>query len=126
MKTLNITEFFKVYESIKVHHWVTPSHTVHKLLDDFLGDYQTFVDDVVECHLSVPGNELEVVEVQPDEKSFSSINQLLMLADASFDIIRDNIDDCPRGMQTIIDEVDKTMRKYTYLFAKTNHNSGND
>jgi hypothetical protein len=36
----------------------------------------------------------------------------------SFDEVKGNIDDMPKGMRTIIDEVDTTMRKYVYLFKK--------
>ena len=115
---VNITQFFQVQQAIKMHHWVTSDYSTHVLLDDFLNDYSKLVDDIVENFLSHNGNSLEVVEFQPYDAAFTSLESLIQLASVSFDEIRRNIDKMPKGMRTILDEVDTTLRKYSYLFRK--------
>lgn len=114
---LSITQFFQVYEAIKIHHWSTSDYSTHVLLDDFLKDYTNLVDDVVENFLS-GGGRLEVLDVKPFEYAFTSLESLAQLANVSFDEIRENIDKMPKGMRTILDEVNKTLERYYYLFKK--------
>lgn len=114
---LSITQFFQVYEAIKIHHWSTSDYSTHVLLDDFLKDYTNLVDDVVENFLS-GGGRLEVLDVKPFEYAFTSLESLAQLANVSFDEIRENIDKMPKGMRTILDEVHKTLERYYYLFKK--------
>jgi hypothetical protein len=83
-----------------------------------LKDYSNLVDEIVEIFLSHHGNSLEIVDVQPYDAAFSSLESLLQLAGVSFDEVRENIDKMPKGMRTIMDEVDKTIMKYVYLFKK--------
>ena len=87
-------------------------------MDDFLKDYSKLVDDVVENFLSHEGNKLEILDVRPYDAAFRSLESLLQLAGVSFNEIRENIDKMPKGMRTILDEVDTTLRKYSYLFRK--------
>lgn len=115
---ISVTQFFQVQQAIKMHHWVTSDYSTHVLLDDFLKDYSKLVDDIVENFLSRDGNSLEIVDVQPYDAAFTSLEALIQLANASFDEIRQNIDKMPKGMRTILDEVDTTLRKYSYLFRK--------
>lgn len=115
---ISVTQFFQVQQAIKMHHWVTPDYSTHVLLDDFLKDYSKLVDDTVENFLSHHGNSLEILDVQPYDAAFTSLESLLQLASVSFDEIRQNIDKMPKGMRTILDEVDTTLRKYSYLFRK--------
>jgi hypothetical protein len=96
-----------------MHHWVTSDYSTHVLLDDFLKDYSKLVDDTVENFLSHDGNSLEIVDVKPYDRAFTSLESLLQLANASFNEIRQNIDKMPKGMRTILDEVDTTLRKYS-------------
>ena len=115
---ISVTEFFQVQQAIKVHHWITSDYSTHVLLDDFLKDYSKLVDDVVENFLSHENNKLEILEVRPYDAAFRSLESLLQLAGVSFNEIRENIDKMPKGMRTILDEVDTTLRKYSYLFRK--------
>jgi DNA-binding ferritin-like protein len=115
---ISVTQFFQVQQAIKMHHWVTSDYSTHVLLDDFLKDYSKLVDDIVENFLSHHGNSLEILDVQPYDAAFSSLESLLQLAGVSFDEVRENIDKMPKGMRTILDEVDTTLRKYSYLFRK--------
>lgn len=115
---ISLTEFFQVQQAIKVHHWITSDYSTHVLLDDFLKDYSKLVDDVVENFLSHEGNKLEILDVRPYDAAFKSLESLLQLAGVSFNEIRENIDKMPKGMRTILDEVDTTLRKYSYLFRK--------
>lgn len=115
---ISLTEFFQVQQAIKVHHWITSDYSTHVLLDDFLKDYSKLVDDVVENFLSHEGNKLEILDVRPYDAAFRSLESLLQLAGVSFNEIRENIDKMPKGMRTILDEVDTTLRKYSYLFRK--------
>ena len=115
---ISLTEFFQVQQAIKVHHWITSDYSTHVLLDDFLKDYSKLVDDVVENFLSHHDNKLEILDVRPYDAAFRSLESLLQLAGASFNEIRENIDKMPKGMRTILDEVDTTLRKYSYLFRK--------
>jgi DNA-binding ferritin-like protein len=115
---ISVTQFFQVQQAIKMHHWVTSDYSTHVLLDDFLKDYSKLVDDIVENFLSHHGNSLEILDVQPYDAAFTSLESLLQLAGVSFDEIRENIDKMPKGMRTILDEVDTTLRKYSYLFRK--------
>ena len=115
---ISVTQFFQVQQAIKMHHWVTSDYSTHVLLDDFLKDYSNLVDDIVENFLSHHGNSLEILDVQPYDAAFSSLESLLQLAGVSFDEVRENIDKMPKGMRTILDEVDTTLRKYSYLFRK--------
>lgn len=114
---LSITQFFQVYEAIKIHHWSTSDYSTHVILDDFLKDYTNLVDDVVENFLS-GGGRVEVLDVKPLESAFISLESLAQFANASFNEIRENIDKMPKGMRTIIDEVNKTLERYYYLFSK--------
>jgi DNA-binding ferritin-like protein len=115
---ISVTQFFQVQQAIKMHHWVTSDYSTHVLLDDFLKDYSKLVDDIVENFLSHHGNSLEILDVQPYDAAFTSLESLLQLASVSFDEVKENIDDMPKGMRTILDEVDTTLRKYSYLFRK--------
>ena len=115
---ISVTQFFQVQQAIKMHHWVTSDYSTHVLLDDFLKDYSKLVDDIVENFLSRNGNSLEILDVQPYDAAFTSLESLLQLAVVSFDEVRENIDKMPKGMRTILDEVDTTLRKYSYLFRK--------
>ena len=115
---ISVTQFFQVQQAIKMHHWVTSDYSTHVLLDDFLKDYSKLVDDIVENFLSHSGNSLEIVDVQPYDAAFTSLESLLQLAGVSFDEVRENIDKMPKGMRTILDEVDTTLKKYSYLFRK--------
>lgn len=115
---ISVTQFFQVQQAIKMHHWVTSDYSTHVLLDDFLKDYSKLVDDIVENFLSHHDNSLEIVDVQPYDAAFTSLESLLQLAGVSFDEVRENIDKMPKGMRTILDEVDTTLRKYSYLFRK--------
>lgn len=115
---INITRFFQVQQAIKVFHWVTSDYSTHVLLDDFLKDYSNLVDEIVENFLSHYGNSLEILDVKPYDAAFTSLESLLQLAGVSFDEVRENIDKMPKGMRTILDEVDTTLRKYSYLFKK--------
>lgn len=115
---ISLTEFFQVQQAIKVHHWITSDYSTHVLLDDFLKDYSKLVDDVVENFLSHHDNKLEILDVRPYDAAFRSLESLLQLAGVSFNEIRENIDKMPKGMRTILDEVDTTLRKYSYLFRK--------
>lgn len=115
---ISLTEFFQVQQAIKVHHWITSDYSTHVLLDDFLKDYSKLVDDVVENFLSHHDNKLEILDVRPYDAAFRSLESLIQLAGASFNEIRENIDKMPKGMRTILDEVDTTLRKYSYLFRK--------
>lgn len=76
------------------------------------------VDDVVENFLSAESNRIELLATEPFEAGFESLESLLQLAYVSFDEIRENIDKMPKGMRTILDDVDTTLRKYAYLFSK--------
>lgn len=116
--TISITQFFQTQQAIKIHHWITNDYSTHVLLDDFLKDYSKLVDDIVENFLSHHGNSLEILDVQPYDAAFASLESLLQLAGVSFDEVRENIDKMPKGMRTILDEVDTTLRKYSYLFRK--------
>ena len=118
---LSVTQFFQVQQAIKIHHWSTADYSTHVLLDDFLKDYSNLVDDVVENFLS-GGGKLEVLDVKPFDAAFTSLESLAQLANVSFDEIRKNIDKMPKGMRTILDEVDTTLRKYVYLFSKLPNN----
>ena len=73
---------------------------------------------MVENFLSVENNRIELLATEPFEAGFESLESLLQLAYASFDEIRENIDKMPKGMRTILDDVDTTLRKYSYLFSK--------
>lgn len=115
---IDISKFFQVQQAIKVHHWMTDDYSLHVLLDDFLKDYNGLVDDIVENFLSHHGNRLEVLSIEPYEAAFSNLESLLQLASISFNEVRQNIDKMPKGMRTIMDEVDKTLMKYVYLFKK--------
>lgn len=115
---ISVTQFFQVQQAIKMHHWVTSDYSTHVLLDDFLKDYSNLVDDIVENFLSHHDNSLEILDVQPYDAAFTSLESLLQLASVSFDEVRENIDKMPKGMRTILDEVDTTLRKYSYLFRK--------
>ena len=115
---ISVTQFFQVQQAIKMHHWVTSDYSTHVLLDDFLKDYSKLVDDIVENFLSHHGNSLEILDVQPYDAAFTSLEALIQLANASFDEIRQNIDKMPKGTRTVMDEVDKFLSKYKYLFAK--------
>lgn len=115
---ISVTQFFQAQQAIKMHHWVTSDYSTHVLLDDFLKDYSKLVDDIVENFLSHDGNSLEIVDVQPYDRAFTSLESLLQLVGVSFDEVRQNIDKMPKGMRTILDEVDTTLRKYSYLFRK--------
>lgn len=115
---LDTTRFFQTQQSIKIHHWVTDDYSLHVLLDDFLKDYSKLVDDIVENFLSVHGNSLEIKDIKPFDATFTNLESLMQLAMISFDEVKGNIDEMPKGMRTIIDEVDATMRKYVYLFKK--------
>lgn len=115
---INITKFFEVQQTIKVHHWITRDYSTHVLLDDFLKDYSKLVDEVVENFLSGESNRIELLATEPFEAGFESLESLLQLAYVSFEEIRKNIDKMPKGMRTILDDVDTTLRKYAYLFSK--------
>lgn len=115
---LDTTLFFQVQQSIKIHHWVTEDYSLHVLLDDFLKDYSKLVDDIVENFLSNAGNRLEIKDIKPYDAAFTNLESLLQLAGISFDEVKQNIDKMPKGMRTILDEVDTTLRKYVYLFKK--------
>lgn len=115
---LQITPFFQIQESIKIHHWLTDNYSLHVLLDDFLKDYTNLVDEIVENFLSKNDNSIEIVDIKPIDKAFNSLQTLWELANKSFDEVRQNIDKMPKGMRTILDEVESTMRKYAYLFKK--------
>lgn len=116
--TIDISKFFQVQQAIKVHHWITDDYSLHVLLDDFLKDYNNLVDDVVENFLSHYDNRLEVLSIEPYEAAFSNLESLLQLAMVSFKDVKQNIDNMPKGMRTIMDEVDQTIMKYVYLFKK--------
>lgn len=115
---ISVTEFFQVQQAIKMHHWATSDYSLHVLLDDFLKDYNELVDDIVESVLSYSTISIEVVDFSPYEAAFSNLESLLQLAGKSFDEVRQNIDKMPKGTRTTLDEVDKFISKYTYLFAK--------
>lgn len=115
---ISVTQFFQVQQAIKMHHWATSDYSLHVLLDDFLKDYNELVDDVVESVLSFHNASIEVVEFQPFEAAFSDLESLLQLAARSFDDVRQNIDKMPKGTRNTLDEVDKFVAKYAYLFSK--------
>lgn len=116
--TLNVTKFFQVQQSIKLAHWVTDDYSLHVLLDDFYKDYSALVDEIVENFMSVETYALEVLPFKPNADSFMEVKSLIKLATISFDEVKQNIDKMPKGMRTIIDEVDKFLAKYRYLFEK--------
>ena len=118
MKILSTTQFFQVQQAIKMNHWATDDYSLHVLLDDFYKDYSKLVDDVVENWLSQDGNSLQVLPVNPYDQGFHDIMRLVELANVSFDKIRQDIDAMPKGMRTILDQVDSTMQRYLYLFKK--------
>ena len=101
-----------------MHHWATSDYSLHVLLDDFYKDYSALVDDIVEIVLSWRNNSIEVISCEPFESSFSDLESLLQLTGKSFEEVRQNIDKMPNGIRTVMDEVDKFLSKYTYLFAK--------
>ena len=101
-----------------MHHWATSDYSLHVLLDDFAKDYSSLVDDIVEIVLGWRTNSIEVLSVEPFEAAFSDLESLLQLTGKSFEEIRQNIDKMPKGTRTVMDEVDKFLSKYTYLFAK--------
>ena len=76
------------------------------------------MDDIVEIILGWQTNSIEVVAVEPFDAAFSNLESLLQLTAKSFDEVRQNIDKMPKGTRTVMDEVDKFLSKYTYLFAK--------
>lgn len=115
---ISVTEFFQVQQAIKMHHWATSDYSLHVLLDDFYKDYSALVDDIVEIVLGWHTNSIEVLPVKPFDAAFSNLESLLQLTGKSFDEIRQNIDKMPKGTRTVMDEVDKFLSKYTYLFAK--------
>lgn len=115
---ISVTEFFQVQQAIKMHHWATSDYSLHVLLDDFYKDYSDLVDDIVEIVLGWQTNSIEVVAVEPFDAAFSNLESLLQLTGKSFDGVRQNIDKMPKGTRTVMDEVDKFLSKYTYLFAK--------
>ena len=115
---ISVTQFFQVQQAIKMHHWATSDYSLHVLLDDFYKDYSDLVDDIVEIVLGWYDNSIEVLPIKPFEAAFSNLESLLQLTAKSFDEVRQNIDKMPKGTRTVIDEVDKFLSKYTYLFAK--------
>lgn len=115
---ISVTQFFQVQQAIKMHHWATSDYSLHVLLDDFYKDYSSLVDDIVEIVLSIEENSIEVLPIKPFDAAFSNLSALLKLTAKSFDEIRQNIDKMPNGIHTVIDEVDKFLSKYKYLFAK--------
>lgn len=116
--TISITQFFQTQQAIKIHHWITDDYSLHVLLDDFLKDYSNLVDEIVENFLSVKENNIEILDFKPAEGAFNSLSSLWELANQSFNEVRENIDTMPKGMRTVLDEVESTMRKYAYLFKK--------
>lgn len=120
--TLNITRFFQAQQAIKVHHWITIDYSLHVLLDDFLKDYTSLVDDIVENFLSDGDNSLEINDVKSDwEGAYKHLHVLLQLVSLSFFEVNENIDKMPKGMRTIMDEARKFEDKYEYLFRKFNY-----
>ena len=81
-------------------------------------DYNELVDDIVENFLSIETNSIEVLPYKPNAASFVHLDSLLDLAIHSFDEVKGNVDTMPSGMRTILDEVEQTMTKYSYLFKK--------
>ena len=115
---ISVTQFFQVQQAIKMHHWATSDYSLHVLLDDFSKDYSTLVDDIVEIVLGVEENGIEVLPIKPIAETFTNLGALLQLTAKSFDEVRQNIDKMPKGTRTVMDEVDKFLSKYKYLFAK--------
>lgn len=115
---ISVTQFFQVQQAIKMHHWATSDYSLHVLLDDFYKDYSDLVDDIVEIVLGQYDNSIEVLPIKPFEAAFSNLESLLQLTAKSFDEVRQNLDKMPKGTRTVMDEVDKFLSKYTYLFAK--------
>ena len=115
---ISVTQFFQVQQAIKMHHWATSDYSLHVLLDDFYKDYNDLVDDIVEIVLGLEDNSIEVIPVKPVDAAFSNLESLLQLTAKSFSEIRENIDKMPKGTRTVMDEVDKFLSKYRYLFSK--------
>ena len=115
---IQVTQFFQVQQAIKMHHWATSDYSLHVLLDDFAKEYNGLVDDLVEIVLGWQENSIEVLDIKPYDEAFTDLKTLLQLASSSFSEIRENIDKMPKGTRTVMDEVDKFLSKYKYLFAK--------